>query len=172
LTQPYSTDCSADDASASAPAATSEPTTCPTLDNSTSTENDTAPYVPKSPSKVENLELNCPDKMNDETRYKSNKGYEFKWWCGVNAPQGDRAKEGGVVFDYLSLLSYSIDDCMEACGNMNQKDDDNNTGVRCKSIVFSKRMSAELDGQNGNCWLKNASKSEFVSLLMFLVLSY
>ncbi|GKU06855.1 hypothetical protein FLAG1_09726 [Fusarium langsethiae] len=159
----YSSDCSADTSgdseSASAPSATAEPTSCPTFDNSTS-ENDTAPYVPKSPFKVVNLELECPEKMNDETRYKSNKGYEFKWWCGVNAPQGDRAKEGGVVFDYLALLSYSIDDCMEACGNMNQKDDDNNTGVRCRSIVFSKRMSAEMDGQNGNCWLKNASKSE------------
>ncbi|KAH7179173.1 uncharacterized protein B0J16DRAFT_387004 [Fusarium flagelliforme] len=153
-----SSDCSADSA-VDAPRATAEPTSCPTLDNSTSTENATAPYVPRSPSKVENLELDCPDKLNDETRYKSNKGYEFKWWCGVNAPQGDKAKEGGVVFDYLSFFAYSIDDCMEACGNMNQKDDENHTGLRCKSIVFSKRMSADYDAQNGNCWLKNASKS-------------
>lgn len=163
-----SSDCAAD-SSVDAPRATAEPTSCPTPDNSTSTENATAPYVPRSPSKVENLELNCPDKLNDETRYKSNKGYEFKWWCGVNAPQGDKAKEGGVVFDYLSFFAYSIDDCMEACGNMNQKDDENHTGLRCKSVVFSRRMSMDYDAQNGNCWLKNASKSEYVFLFFLLM---
>ncbi|KAM0390688.1 hypothetical protein ACHAQC_007867 [Fusarium culmorum] len=155
-----SSDCPVDDALASAPSATAEPTSCPTFDNSTS-DNDTVPYVPKAASKVTNLELNCPEKMNDATSYKSNKGYEFKWWCGVNAPQGDTAKEGGVVFDYLAFIAYTIDDCMEACGNMNQKDDDNHNGVRCRSIVFSKSMAAQLDGgENGNCWLKNATKSE------------
>jgi hypothetical protein len=107
--------------------------------------------------------------LNDETRYKSNKGYEFKWWCGVNVPQGDKAKEGGVVFDYLSFFAYSIDDCMEACGNMNQKDDENHTGLRCKSVVFSKRMSADYNAQNGNCWLKNASKSALVFLFFLLM---
>jgi hypothetical protein len=170
-----SSDCSADTLadteSESAPSATAEPTSCPTFDNSTS-ENDTAPYVPKSPSQVVNLELECPEKMNDETRYKSNKGYEFKWWCGVDSLQGDKAKEGGVIFDYLGIFSYSIDDCMEACGNMILKDDDYNTGVRCKSVVFSKRMSVALNGVNGNCWLKNGSKSEFVLLSTLLMILY
>ncbi|KAH6980182.1 hypothetical protein EDB82DRAFT_280143 [Fusarium venenatum] len=159
-----SSDCSADtladSESASAPSATAEPTSCPTFDNSTS-DNDTAPYVPKSPSKVVSLELECPEKMNDETIYKANNGYEFKWWCGVNVPQGERAKEGGVVFDYLALFAYTIDDCMEACGNMNQKDDENDTGLRCRSIIFSRLMQSAAEGtQNGNCWLKNGSKSE------------
>ncbi|KAM0207378.1 hypothetical protein ACHAQI_007604 [Fusarium lateritium] len=148
-----SSDCSTESASASS--ATAEATSCPTPDNTTSSDNDTAPYVPKSPSSVKSLVLECPDKKNDETRYKSSKGYEFQWWCGVNAPQGAQAEGGGIVADLAPIIAYSIEDCMEACSAMIQKDEDNATGVRCASIVFSKMLANEIANQGANCWLKN-----------------
>ncbi|KAF4336700.1 hypothetical protein FBEOM_9446 [Fusarium beomiforme] len=154
-----SSDCSADSVSATAPAATAEPTStsCPTPDNST-TVNDTAPYVPRAADTVSLLELDCPDNKKDETRYKTSKGYEFQWWCGVNAGQGSPAEGGGIVADYAPIYAYTIEDCMEACGNMIDKDAETGNGVKCASIVFSKRMKAELDNLNANCWLKNNTK--------------
>ncbi|CAJ0548607.1 Ff.00g022200.m01.CDS01 [Fusarium sp. VM40] len=152
-----SSDCSTE--SVPAPSATAEATSCPTPDNTTSSDNDTAPYVPRSPSSVQELELKCPSKKNDETRYKSSKGYEFQWWCGVNAAQGSPAEGGGIVADLAPIIAYTIEDCMEACSAMIQKDEDVGTGVRCSSIVFSKKMSVELENQGANCWLKNASKA-------------
>ncbi|KAF9774835.1 hypothetical protein IL306_007139 [Fusarium sp. DS 682] len=83
----------------------------------------------------------------DETRYKTNKGYEFQWWCGVNAGQGSPAEGGGIVADYAPIYAYTIEDCMEACGNMIDKDAETGNGVKCASIVFSKRMKDELNGQ-------------------------
>ncbi|KAM0344504.1 hypothetical protein ACHAPU_007477 [Fusarium lateritium] len=158
-----STDCPTDytcDPSASAPSATAEPTSCPTVENTTSSDNDTAAYVPRSPSSIQNLVLKCPDKKNDETRYKSNLGYEFQWWCGVNAPQGAPAEGGGIVGDLAPIIAYSIEDCMEACSAVAQKDANTGSGFHCASIVFGKRMSSEIDNQGANCWLKNATKAQ------------
>ncbi|EYB26824.1 hypothetical protein SNK05_010310 [Fusarium graminearum] len=134
-----------------------EPTSCPTLDNSTS---DTAPYVPKAASDVTNLQLNCPEKLSDEQSH-FNTGYQFRWWCGVNAPLSEKAKEGGTIFDYVAFFSYSIEDCMGACVNMNTIDDKTHTGLRCRSVVFATNMSAVIETkQYGNCWLKNGTKAK------------
>ncbi|QPC72278.1 hypothetical protein HYE68_003030 [Fusarium pseudograminearum] len=135
-----------------------EPTSCPTLDNSTS---DTAPYVPKAASDVTNLQLNCPKTLSDEQSQSFDMNYHFRWWCGVNAPLGEKAKEGGTIFDYVAFFSYSIEDCMGACVNMNTMDDKTHTGLRCRSVVFTTNMSAVITTkQYGNCWLKNGTKAK------------
>ncbi|KAF0635377.1 hypothetical protein FPSE5266_03438 [Fusarium pseudograminearum] len=135
-----------------------EPTSCPTLDNSTS---DTAPYVPKAASDVTNLQLNCPKTLSDEQSQSFDMNYHFRWWCGVNAPLSEKAKEGGTIFDYVAFFSYSIEDCMGACVNMNTMDDKTHTGLRCRSVVFTTNMSAVITTkQYGNCWLKNGTKAK------------
>ncbi|TXC11046.1 hypothetical protein FocTR4_00007559 [Fusarium oxysporum f. sp. cubense] len=141
-----SSDCSADSVSGTAPAATAEPTatSCPTPDNSTSV-NETAPYVPRAADTVSLLELDCPDSKKDETRYKTNKGYEFKWWCGVNAAQGTPAEGGGIVADYAPIYAYTIEDCMEACGNMIDKDAETGNGGSNWGFKDDWYAYAELD---------------------------
>lgn len=153
-------DCSADASLASAPSATSEPTSCPTNDNRTSgndtSDDDTSAYAPKTPAEVDSLQLSCPDNKQKETKFASRDGKtRFKWWCGVDLPQGQVAKEGGRIND-IAILSYSIDDCMQACANVYQK---NQAGITCKSIVFSKNMFESYTSRNANCYLKNGTKS-------------
>ncbi|KAM0495600.1 hypothetical protein ACHAP8_007865 [Fusarium lateritium] len=151
-----SSDCQEENASASSPANV-EPTSCPTQSNNTS-DNDTAPYVPKPPSEVTALRLTCPDDKRNETKYKSHKGYEFRWWCGVDAPEGQKSKEGGDIYD-MPIFSYTIGDCMEACANMYKKGSGNKIETNCKSIVFSMRMARYFNDHNANCFLKNGSKT-------------
>ncbi|OBS20198.1 hypothetical protein FPOA_11920 [Fusarium poae] len=151
-----SSDCQEETASTSSPADV-EPTSCPTQSNNTS-ENDTAPYVPKPPSEVSALRLICPDDKQDETKYKSRKGYEFRWWCGVDAPNGQESKEGGGIYD-VSIFSYTIGDCMEACANLYKKGSGNKIEPNCRSLVFSMRMANYVDNHNANCFLKNGSKA-------------
>ncbi|KAM0563089.1 hypothetical protein ACHAPJ_001935 [Fusarium lateritium] len=153
-----SSDCSSDSPAASAATSAAEATDTPTP--TTSDSSGTATYVPKAPSDVASLALDCPDKKNKETKYKTSNGWEFNWWCGVNAAQGTPAKDGGIVGDVAPLIAYSIEDCMMACAAMTQRDEDSNSGARCKSFVFGKRMSAEIENLGVNCWLKNASKAE------------
>ncbi|KAF5242898.1 hypothetical protein FAUST_3065 [Fusarium austroamericanum] len=155
-----SSDCSVDDSLASAPSATSEPTSCPTNDNRTSgndtSDDDTSDYAPKPPVEVNKLQLPCPGNKQKETRFASRDGKtRFKWWCGVDAPYGNAAKEGGRITD-IAILAYSIDDCMQACANIYQRDQ---AGVACKSIVFSKTMFSSYTSRNANCYLKNGTKT-------------
>ena len=50
----------------------------------------------------------------------------------------------------MAFISYSMDDCIEACSTMNM------FAVRaaCAGVTFKPTMS-EFPG--GNCWLKNAT---------------
>ncbi|KAM5343469.1 hypothetical protein ACJ41O_012006 [Fusarium nematophilum] len=156
--------CTAQSASAAsaAPVETIAPTECPTAEtnDTSSAENDTAPYVPRAAASVDLLELNCPDDFRDARTFKSNKGYEFKWYCGVNAPAGSDSEEGGKVADLAPIIAYTIQDCLNACSAMIEKFDNEGTGVECKSVVFSKKMSEELSNWGANCWLKNATKAQ------------
>ncbi|KAF5009943.1 hypothetical protein FDECE_3849 [Fusarium decemcellulare] len=151
-------------AATAAPLETSQPTAteCATPEttdtNNTSADNDTAPYVPRPAKSVKLLELDCPADKTKQTSFKSSKGYDFKWWCGVNAAANTPAEEGGMVADVSPIIAYTLDDCINACSAMIEKDEKEGTGVKCRSIVFGKRMSAELDAWGVNCWLKNATK--------------
>ncbi|KAM0438614.1 hypothetical protein ACHAPT_001366 [Fusarium lateritium] len=155
--------CKSDDncsAPSAAPVQTTEPTECPTPEtNTTSAENDTAPYVPRPADTVKLLELNCPKDKTEATSFKSSKGYDFKWWCGVNAPAGEEAEEGGIISDASPLIAYTLQDCLNACSAMIDKDENGGSGVKCRSVVFAKRMSEELDRWGVNCWLKNGTKT-------------
>lgn len=142
-------------------AAPVETISCPSIEpNNTSSENTTDPYVPRRASAVERLELNCPTDFRQRTVFKSNKGYEFSWYCGVNVPAGDPAKGGGVMGDVAPIIAYTLEDCLNACAAMIDRDENRGTGVKCKSVVFDRRM-AEMVGKLGaNCFLKNGTKPE------------
>ncbi|RSM10001.1 hypothetical protein CDV31_007407 [Fusarium ambrosium] len=142
-------------------AAPVETISCPSIEpNNTSSENTTDPYVPRRASAVESLELNCPTDFRQRTVFKSNKGYEFSWYCGVNVPAGDPAKGGGIMGDVAPIIAYTLEDCLNACAAMIDRDENRGTGVKCKSVVFDRRM-AEMVGKLGaNCFLKNGTKPE------------
>lgn len=138
-----------------------ETISCPSPDsNNTSPENTTDPYIPRRASSVERLELNCPADFRQRTVFKSNKGYEFSWYCGVNVPAGDPAKGGGIIGDVAPIVAYTLEDCLNACAAMIDRDENRGTGVKCRSVVFDRRM-AEMVGKLGaNCFLKNGTKTE------------
>ncbi|KAJ4315916.1 hypothetical protein N0V84_008123 [Fusarium piperis] len=154
--------CKSDDncpAATAAPVQTSAPTECPTPEtNNTSADNDTTPYVPRPANEVNLVELNCPKDKSQSSSFKSSKGYDFKWWCGVNAPAGGPAEEGGIISDVSPLIAYTLQDCLNACSAMIEKDENEGSGVKCRSVVFGKRMSDEVGRWGVNCWLKNGTK--------------
>ncbi|KAJ4246388.1 Hypothetical protein NCS54_01225700 [Fusarium falciforme] len=154
--------CSAATAASAAPVETSTPTECTAAPETTTTsaDNDTAPYVPRPADEVQLLELDCPKDKSEATSFKSSKGYDFKWWCGVNAPAGSQAEEGGVISDASPLIAYTLQDCLNACSAMIDKDENEGSGVKCRSVVFGKRMSEELGRWGVNCWLKNGTKTK------------
>ncbi|RTE79763.1 hypothetical protein BHE90_005746 [Fusarium euwallaceae] len=154
--------CPAATAVSAAPVETSTPTECSAAPESTTSaaENDTVPYVPRPADEVQLLELDCPKDKSTSTSFKSSKGYDFKWWCGVNAPAGNEAEEGGIISDVSPLIAYTLQDCLNACSAMIDKDENEGAGGKCRSVVFGKKMSEEVGNWGANCWLKNGTKTK------------
>lgn len=126
--------------SASGSASTSAPTNSGAVYNS---------YIPASHSDVNTTAFTvCPlqDGQNITTP-RLNEIYNLH--CYVNL--------GGQ--DIVSIVAYSLEDCIQACTNTN-----NGGPVQCVAVNFWAEMSAEFTTNGGNCWLKqqweNGSQDE------------
>lgn len=110
-------------------------------------------YVPAAPSSVSSLALNCPALNNQgaQTAY----GDRFVVYCGEDFSNGFPADGGGIIADFINIIAYSFEDCLEACSALNyrsQKYHRNNT--TCRAVTFISDLG---NYANGNCWLKNAT---------------
>ncbi|KPM36711.1 hypothetical protein AK830_g9849 [Neonectria ditissima] len=144
----------------SSPAKPAETTSCPALDsNITSSNNDSSPYVQRAATSIDLVQLKCPDSFQTPTTFKSNRGYDFTWYCGVNAPAGELGSRGGPIADVAPIIAYSLDDCLNACGTMIERDTKEQTGAKCRSVVFNAEMKAIVKELGGNCFLKNDTKA-------------
>ncbi|KAF4463090.1 hypothetical protein FALBO_10096 [Fusarium albosuccineum] len=141
-----------------APATTSS---CPSVDTNDTATNDTDPFVIKAADDIKRIKFDCPapGKRQTKSSFRSNKGYDFKWWCGPNAPAGERAKEGGVIGDMAPIIAYSLNDCLHACGQMIFRDENEGTGVKCRSVVFNANLADAMNTWGANCFLKNGTKT-------------
>lgn len=124
------------------PSSTAKPT------NSTPTALDNV-SVPK-PNDVNSLALDCP--KIDSTTYISRIGQSFQFVCAMDY-QGNSpaAQRNGTVKDLVGLIAYSVDDCIEACSEMNEY-----LGG-CGAITLKADMSLSVKLFRANCWLKNTS---------------
>jgi hypothetical protein len=89
------------------------------------------------------LALNCPSLNNTETSITlGSTSYAFSIGCGTDF--------GGANVDILTIISYSISDCAQACASYNY-----NYGQEvCKAVTWNSDLGV-VEGHFGNCFLKN-----------------
>lgn len=103
----------------------------------------------------------------------SSSGSKYDIYCDKNFIDGQPALQTDsngnhlVIADVVSLVSYSLNDCLLACGRLNAKASQwsREPGYRCLTVAFSYESAAyntanHNDGWNdveGNCWLKNGT---------------
>lgn len=63
-----------------------------------------------------------------------------------------------MIVDMAPIIAYSLGDCLLACANMLEKDERQSTGLKCRSVVYSRAMSQAMEQHGANCWLKNGTK--------------
>ena len=119
---------------------TTSPTTTPTSSSATTTVPfvDYAPLRPSATS--DTVALNCP--VLDQKKYTTARGQTFLMSCNV----------GLVYYDLMGMLTYVVDDCIEACSSFNYFTASNSTNTS-KAIYFTDKIYDNWY-QHANCWLK------------------
>lgn len=59
------------------------------------------------------------------------------------------------MYDMSWVIVYSLQDCVEACANMNGGHGED---WLCSSFVFNSAMADSVAEHDANCWLKNGTK--------------
>ncbi|KIW90385.1 uncharacterized protein Z519_09030 [Cladophialophora bantiana CBS 173.52] len=98
-------------------------------------------YAPLSPSSVNTTSLNC----TTGTSVYSASGSQFQLTCDKNYPGND----------IVSLITYTLDTCVEACANMNVLQ----AQTVCHGVMYNANLAMMVQGGNGNCWLKTAMQN-------------
>ncbi|KAL8784183.1 MAG: hypothetical protein Q9195_009151 [Heterodermia aff. obscurata] len=84
--------------------------------------------------------VECP-KVNG-TIHTSFTGQNFRIRCGVDVTDGP---------DLLAILEYTVEDCIDACGNYNSE------SSTCQAVTFNANLTSSIPGRDGNCFLKASS---------------
>jgi hypothetical protein len=95
------------------------------------------------------VSLDCPS-LDGTTRTITlgTQSYSFLIACSTDYA-------GPNTVDYLAIISYHLDDCLQACASLNR----NTGGNTCRAVEFVSDMQLETTADFGNCWLKNNSES-------------
>lgn len=114
------------------------------------------------PATVSNIFTGCP--ALDKQSYTSTRGDDYTIYCDTDSGYGSASLEDPslTLQVFAGFLSYTLDDCMEACSAFNAFSARNNVPeMQCRSITFNHKMSQSIQN-NGyvNCWVKNATVSE------------
>jgi hypothetical protein len=106
---------------------------------------------------ITDIYTGCPA-LNGSS-YTSSRGDSFAIYCATDSGYGSSALEGGTIQVFAGFISYTLDDCMEACSAFNAFSKRNNIEeMVCRSITFNHKM-ADSVSKNGNvnCWIKNGT---------------
>lgn len=96
-------------------------------------------YTPESYNNVNTTAFPfCPgqDGQNITTPFGN---YVYNLQCYVNL----------LGTNIVSIIAYTLEDCIQACSNMNAQ-----TSGQCVGVNYWAEMSAEFATNGGNCWLK------------------
>ncbi|RSL52225.1 hypothetical protein CEP54_011034 [Fusarium duplospermum] len=133
----------------------SSTTTTPTP--STSTTTSAAFFTPTPASQIQNLTWFCEEPEQSKTIELTN-GFKFKAYCGTDGGGVGNAEGGGTLKDWVGIIAYSLEDCLQACTQMNAMNDSQDTGATCKSVTFRPGLSDSYKWHGSNCWLKDGKK--------------
>ena len=98
--------------------------------------------------------MNCPD-VNSQT-YTTHWHETFTIACDVDYTGGLAADGGGEIIDILGAITYSLEDCIEACSSINYQSKLYGFSP-CKSITWLWDIKNATASFGGNCWLKNGT---------------
>ncbi|EXJ70565.1 uncharacterized protein A1O5_06635 [Cladophialophora psammophila CBS 110553] len=98
-------------------------------------------YTPLPPSTVNTTSLNC----TTGTSVYSASGSQFQLTCDKNYPGND----------IVSIITYTLDVCVEACANMNVLQ----AQTVCHGVMYNANLAMMVQNGNGNCWLKTAMQN-------------
>lgn len=114
-------------------------------------------FTPTPASQIRNLTWFCEEAEQTKT-IQLTSGFEFKVYCGTDGGGATSAEGGGALKDLVGIIAYSLEDCLQACTQMNAMNDNQDTGVTCKSVSFRANIAQSYKQYGGNCWLKDAKK--------------
>ena len=93
------------------------------------------------------LALNCPslDQAGQQTIRIGSYTWYFNSMCGTDF----------AGHDIVGIISYSLDNCMQACVMYNVFYGEN----KCVAVHFAADMDDSLAANYANCWLKNGTET-------------
>lgn len=140
------------DVHADAPTTAAPPTATSSSTSITSFED----YAPADQNEVSSLRNDCDPNRNTVNSF----GHVFSPSCNFDYYKNFPAAEGGVIADIMVMISYSWQDCLDACSGLNNRSSQWEMPTRCRSIVFKTNMRDSTAASLGNCWLKNATLAD------------
>jgi hypothetical protein len=113
-------------------------------------------FAPPDPTNVVSLATVCPEQNNQQ--YTTKRSEIFTYSCGEYFVGGDPASGGGLLATYTGFVAYTVEDCIEACSNMNGYTQSLGTGPLCRAITFQPLLNQSYMANIGsNCWLFNST---------------
>ena len=129
---------------ATSPSNPDDPSTAST--SSSPTASASGDRIPLPPT-YGTLELDCPDLTGTSHKITPIKEtFTFKATCGADYPTGSQN------VDIVSIVAYTLDDCMRACAVFNERNTVPDT--RCVAVHFYADLQWVVK-RGGNCWLKS-----------------
>ena len=120
---------------------------------------DLSNFTVVDPATIADIYTGCPGL--DKTTYTSTRGDDYTIHCDTNSGYGSPTLEDPnlTLQVFAGFVSYSLDDCMEACSAFNAFSNRNNLPeMRCRSITFDHKLSTAIaTNQYVNCWIKVSS---------------
>ncbi|KAI0150227.1 hypothetical protein GGR57DRAFT_200978 [Xylariaceae sp. FL1272] len=113
-------------------------------------------YVAELPSNVYSLADNCTE-LAATTQTTSSGKTKFSLYCDVDFGTGRRKDGDGnniTLSDLICLSSYSMQDCLNACGDYTYRSSKSGRDAVCGSVTYSIFMSTSA---TNNCCLKNST---------------
>ena len=128
-------------------------------------------YAPIQPLEVNTLKkssyCNSQGRLTGDSLFTTRKGNaSFDLNCGVIFQEGLAAYDPasnvsiskGTVRNIAAIVSYSMDDCIQACASLNAMTENaDKESPKCQSVTFIPEMKISVDLYEGNCFLKNST---------------
>jgi len=119
-------------------------------------------YIPSPILDVSTLSNPC---SSIDGKYVIRTGYAF--WpafkqnftqqCGLDFPGTSTAGVTGPLYDTVSIIAYTMDDCITACFNVNMWSAFRGESVVCGAVSWIQRnVAAHTKSYGANCYLKNS----------------